>query len=145
MEFIKKRKRIPQIILVSLMDILAILLIFFMVTTTFKKALPEVQLKLPESQQATDGTTVKNEPIILTIDEDEKLWIADQPTTINDLPNALKAIQEKQANVVLELKSDEKVSFGLIIKVMDAAKIANIQNIKALTRKPDIQPTPATP
>ncbi|MDL5049115.1 biopolymer transporter ExbD [Oscillatoria amoena NRMC-F 0135] len=139
MQFIVKRKRTPQIVLVSLMDVLAILLIFFMVTTTFKKALPEVQLKLPEARQSQDGSSVQNEPLILTIDKDDKMWIGSSPVTFDSLDNELKSAKEKQDNLILEIRSDEKASFGTIIKVMDAAKVAQIDNIKALTRKPDIE------
>ncbi len=142
MQFIVKRKRTPQIILVSLMDVLAILLIFFMVTTTFKKALPEVQLKLPEARQSTDGSSVENEPLILTIDKDDKMWILNEPVTFDNLDNALKAAKDKQPNLILEIRSDENASFGSIIKVMDSAKTVKIDNIKALTRKPE-SPAPA--
>ncbi|MDZ4741858.1 MAG: biopolymer transporter ExbD [Verrucomicrobiota bacterium] len=139
MQFVVKRKRTPQIILVSLMDILAILLIFFMVTTTFKKALPEVQLKLPEAKQSQDGSNLENEPLILTIDKDDKMWIAATPVTFSNLDQTFKDAKEKQPNLTLEIRSDEKATFGTIIKVMDAAKLEKIDNIKALTRKPDIQ------
>ena len=50
MQFAVRKKRAPQIIIVSLVDILTILLIFFVVSTTFKKDQPEVQINLPESK-----------------------------------------------------------------------------------------------
>ena len=52
MRFYVKRKRTPQIIIVSLIDIFAMLLIFFIVTTTFKTAQSELSIKLPESKTA---------------------------------------------------------------------------------------------
>ena len=55
MRFYVKRKRTPQIIIVSLIDIFAMLLIFFIVTTTFKTAQSELSIKLPESKTATQA------------------------------------------------------------------------------------------
>ena len=48
MRFYTKRRKMPSITIVSLIDILAILLIFFIVTTTFKDKLPQLQINLPE-------------------------------------------------------------------------------------------------
>ena len=47
MDFSVRKRRAPNIIIVSLVDILIILLIFFVVSTTFKKDQPEVQINLP--------------------------------------------------------------------------------------------------
>ena len=52
MRFYTRKKRSPQLIIVSLIDILAILLIFFIVSTTFRKEQPRLQINLPESQSA---------------------------------------------------------------------------------------------
>ncbi len=46
------------------MDILTILLIFFVVSTTFKKDQPEVQINLPESQTATKAPAEEEHAIV---------------------------------------------------------------------------------
>src|SRR5437762_3528655 len=53
MNFAVRKRRAPSIIIVLVVDILTILLIFFVVPTTFKKDQPEVQINLPESKTAT--------------------------------------------------------------------------------------------
>jgi biopolymer transport protein ExbD len=63
MRFYVKRKRTPQIIIVSLIDIFAMLLIFFIVTTTFKTAESELSIKLPESKTATQAEN-PTDPIV---------------------------------------------------------------------------------
>src|SRR4029078_1965544 len=52
MNFSVRNRRAPAILIVSLVAILIILLIFFGVSTTFKKDQPEVQINLPESKTA---------------------------------------------------------------------------------------------
>ena len=55
MKFYTRPRRTPQVIIVSLIDIFAILLIFVIVTTTFKRSQPEVTIKLPESKSAVSA------------------------------------------------------------------------------------------
>ena len=55
MKIAVRKRRAPSIIIVSLVDILTILLIFFVVSTTFKKDQPEVQINLPESKTAANA------------------------------------------------------------------------------------------
>ena len=69
MNFAVRKRRAPSIIIVSLVDILTILLIFFVVSTTFKKDQPEVQINLPESKTATKAPA-ELEHAIVTVDED---------------------------------------------------------------------------
>ena len=52
MQFYTRKRRNLFVNVVSLIDILAILLIFFIVTTTFRKKQPQVQINLPESKEA---------------------------------------------------------------------------------------------
>ena len=57
MKFAVRKRRAPSIIIVSLVDILTILLIFFVVSTTFKKDQPEVQINLPDSKTSTKSSS----------------------------------------------------------------------------------------
>ena len=66
MQFYTRKRRSPFINIVSLIDILAILLIFFIVTTNFRKPQPQLQINLPDSKSAMQadreapfGTVVK--------------------------------------------------------------------------------------
>ncbi len=134
MKFITRERRRPTIIVVALIDVLCILLIFQMVTMTFRDT-AAVQLKLPESKTATEGEA-ENQGLILTITKDEKLMLNDNPIALDDLLTKLLAAKNKNPQVVLELRSDEKVSFGFIIKIMDVAKEANIPAVNAFVRRP---------
>ena len=109
MRFYVKRKRTPQIIIVSLIDIFAMLLIFFIVTTTFKTAQSELSIKLPESKTATQADN-PNDPILLAITSDEKIVLDDHPlNSVDDLTSALQEVQKKKPNRPLAMKADQKV------------------------------------
>ena len=137
MRFYVKRKRTPQIIIVSLIDIFAMLLIFFIVTTTFKTAQSELSIKLPESKTASAAEN-PTDPIVLAITSDEKIVLDDhQLKSVDDLASALQEAQKKAPNRPLAMKADEKVSFGFLVQVLDALKKAGVKNLPTFTKAPD--------
>ncbi|HWY92748.1 MAG TPA: biopolymer transporter ExbD [Chthoniobacterales bacterium] len=136
MRFYVKRKRTPQIIIVSLIDIFAMLLIFFIVTTTFKTAQSELSIKLPESKTATAANN-PSEPIVLAITSDEKIVLDDHPIkSVDDLTSAIQEMQKKTPERPLAMKADQKVSFGFLVQVLDSLKKAGVKNLPTFTKAP---------
>ena len=137
MRFYVKRKRTPQIIIVSLIDIFAMLLIFFIVTTTFKTAETQLSIKLPESKTATQAEN-PTDPLVLAITADEKIVLGDQSLkSLDDLAAALQDVQKKTPDRPLAMKADQKVSFGFLVQVLDALKKAGVKNLPTFTKAPD--------
>ena len=132
MKFAVRKRRAPSIIIVSLVDILTILLIFFVVSTTFKKDQPEVQINLPESKTATTAPA-ELEHAILTVSENDEIKLDGQTVDITQLENAVRNLSETR-RTSLALQADKKASFGIIVKVMDALKLAGVKNLPAFTR-----------
>src|SRR5207248_5569606 len=116
MKFAVRKRRAPSIIIVSLVDILTILLIFFVVSTTFKKDQPEVQINLPESKTATTAPA-ELEHAILTVNENDEIKLDGQTVDIADLENAVRNLPDTR-RTSLALQADKKASFGIIVKVM---------------------------
>jgi biopolymer transport protein ExbD len=133
MNFAVRKRRAPSIIIVSLVDILIILLIFFVVSTTFKKDQPEAQINLPESKTATKAPA-ELEHAIVTVDEADAIKLDGRPVDVNELEGAVRNLSQTQ-KASLALQADRKASFGTIIKVMDALKLAGVRNLPAFTRE----------
>ena len=132
MKFAVRKRRAPSIIIVSLVDILTILLIFFVVSTTFKKDQPEVNINLPDSKTAS-AQPAELEHAIVSVDAEDGLKLDGETIGIDQLESALnKMTPERKSSVVL--KADQKASFGIIIKVMDALKLAGVKNLPAFTQ-----------
>jgi biopolymer transport protein ExbD len=123
----------PTVIIVSLIDIFAILLIFVIVTTTFRREQPEVVIKLPESKTATAAENVAD-PVVLTISEKEQIFLDQKPVDVSSLSDAIKELLAKSPERPLALNADTKAPFGLIIKVLDILKEAGVRtNVSAFT------------
>ena len=133
MKFAVKKRRAPSIIIVSLVDILTILLIFFVVSTTFKRDQPEVQINLPDSKTAVTAPA-EMEHAILTVDENDEIKLDGKPVAVDDLQNAVRDLPATRKSS-LALQADKKSSYGTIIKVLDALKLAGVKNLPAFTRE----------
>jgi biopolymer transport protein ExbD len=133
MKFAVRKRRAPLIIIVSLVDILIILLIFFVVSTTFKKDQPEVKINLPESKTAQKQPG-ELEHAIVSIDQNDELKLDGKAMNVEELEPAVRDLPEARKSTLV-LQADKKASFGTIIKVMDALKLAGVRNLPAFTRE----------
>jgi biopolymer transport protein ExbD len=134
MNFAVRKRRAPTIIIVSLVDILIILLIFFVVSTTFKKDQPEVQINLPESKTATKKPA-ELEHAIVSVDENDQVQLDGRSVEMDQLEAAVRELPETRKST-LALQADRKASWGTIVKVMDALKLAGVKNLPSFTREP---------
>ena len=126
MTFYRRKRRMPQVIIVSLIDIFAILLIFVIVTTTFKKPQPQVTIKLPESKSAV-AAEKSDEPVVLSISPDEELFLDQQPVALAALKDALAPFLQRTPPPPFALKADKKVSYGFLVSVLDALRDAGVK------------------
>ena len=133
MKFAVKKRRAPSIIIVSLVDILTILLIFFVVSTTFKRDQPEVQINLPDSKTAKN-VPAELEHAIVSVDENDDVKLDGRSVNVDELEAAVRDLPATRKSS-LALQADKKSSFGTIVKVMDALKLAGVKNLPAFTRE----------
>lgn len=132
MKIAVRKRRAPSIIIVSLVDILTILLIFFVVSTTFKRDQPEVQINLPDSKTSTKSSSELDHAIV-SVNETDEVRLDGEVIAPEDLETAVRNLPATR-RASLALQADKKASFGTIIKVMDALKLAGVKNLPAFTR-----------
>lgn len=132
MKFYTRRRASPVITIVSLIDILTMVLIFFVFTTTFKTQQPQVVIDLPEMKSAGEKVA-EAAPVILAIKPDGDVFLDDKPISLDDLGEAVKKLQTE--NRQLGMKADEKAPFGRIMEVLDSLKLAGVANLPAFTKE----------
>ena len=124
MDLRKPRRRVPTIPIVSLVDILVILLIFFIATTTFRNRKTHLKVSLPESKAMGGEAAEQEVRIAITVTADRKLFLDDKPVEPDDLASALTSLRSQKSNAKLELEADEETPLGLLIKIWDALRAA---------------------
>ncbi len=130
MQFMTKSQRRITINITSLIDVLFLLLIFFIVSSTFLEQ-PGMKLDLPKT---TRKEALRIEGYTLFIMSDESMYINEEPVAMEQLPDELKAIAPELEERGLILKADENVRYGLVVEVMDIAKGSGIQKLVVATR-----------
>lgn len=121
-----------------MIDILAILLIFFIVTTTFKRDQPQVKINLPESTTA-QAASAEQSPILVSIDSEGAVFLDDQPITTAQLVREIATRKEQQPGRGFAMRADQQAPFGAVVSVMDAFKANGVRNLPTFTETPKIQ------
>ena len=130
MQFREKSKRHIIINITSLIDVLFILLIFFMVSSTFLEQ-PGMKLDLHKTSQKT---VVQVEGYTLFIMSDESLYLNHEEITIETLPARLKEIAKEVEDKGIVLLADEKIRYGWVVEIMDVIKQSGITKLIVATR-----------
>jgi biopolymer transport protein ExbD len=134
MRFYTKRRKMPSITVVSLIDILAILLIFFIVTTTFREKLPQLQINLPESKSAATEASEPKKAILLQIKGPEQITLDNKPVTAASLPSAIREVQRANPGCSITMQADKEAPFGTVVTVLDALQAVGVKNVPAVAK-----------
>ncbi len=133
---IRKRRTAPAVFIVALIDVLIVLVIFLLVTTTFKQQ-PSLRLQLPDSTQARKNGANENPPLVVSIESNGivRLGPDARAVTVDQLQSQLASQAAKNPNLKLAVRADKSAPWGQMVKVMDAAHAANITNMSAFTKE----------
>jgi len=129
MQFSEKRQRKPIINITSLIDVLFLLLIFFMISSTFVEQ-PGMKLELPESKSST---TEKIRDLVLEITADGSLILNDSAVSLDNLEKQLKEMLPRLEEKSIVLKADKSIPHGTVVKVMDIARLSGLEKLVIAT------------
>lgn len=122
--------------LAPMIDVVFLLLIFFMVSTTFV-ARPGLKLDLPQSDSTTETPA---ERWVISIERNGQLYLNDDETDLDSLQSRVNA---ELKPVVIH--ADEAVSHGIVVTVLDTVKSAGVESVDLSTEAPEDEPENATP
>lgn len=132
MKFYTRRRVSPVITIVSLVDILTMVLMFFVYTTTFKTPQPKVEIVLPSTGLTSDKPLPESAPSVLTVSKEGDLFLNDKPIELDALGAAVKQLQTNKGS--LALRADTNAPFGKIMGVLDTLKTAGVENLPTFTQ-----------
>jgi biopolymer transport protein ExbD len=120
----------PEIMLIPLIDILLMLLIFFMLATTFKHT-ADISINLPEaSQQKLPETEAKT--LDITIDEEGNFYINREQVVnreVNTVKRALEKVSAGNTEMIVVISADAKTPTQAVVTAMDAARQTGLVHI----------------
>ncbi len=136
MKFRRRQSEEPEINLIPFIDVLLVVLIFLMLSTTYSK-FTELQVTLPTA----DAQSMKDRPaeIIVAISADGRYAIDSQTVegrSVDLLAAALQAAAQGKQEPVLIISADAATPHQAVVNVMDAARRANLPRLTFAANKP---------
>ncbi|MEE9270426.1 MAG: biopolymer transporter ExbD [Candidatus Krumholzibacteria bacterium] len=130
MQLRTRHKRSLVLNVTSLMDVMFLLLIFFMISTTFLST-PAIKLELPKASHADP---VRQQAVVIYVDPQGSLYLNDEPIDLALLGAALGARLAQSEDKAVVLKADSRVSHGDVVRVMDIVKGAGARRLVVSTQ-----------
>lgn len=129
MKFGNQMRMEPEPIqLAPLIDVVFLILIFFLVTSVFGVYESEMDITLPTAASATPLERTQGE-IIINVRADGGIVVNDRVIAPEELDAVLKRVAEYFPGGAVIVRGDEQASLGNAVRVLDACRKADIQNV----------------
>ena len=131
MSLITRRRRPPTINIVPLVDVLTVLLFFFLVTMQFKQN-STLNLVLPEIETA--GSNQISENLLLAISAEGELYLNNQLMEFEALAQAIQLAGQLNPEIPVLIMADEAVALKHVTRVMDLCRRHQLDQIRLQSR-----------
>jgi biopolymer transport protein ExbD/biopolymer transport protein TolR len=132
MGFRRRDSEAPRVDLTPMVDVVFLLLIFFMISTTFVET-PGLSINLPKSS-ARQVEKEKRE-VRVYMRADGGIFLEQQEVELSELIEKLRGYDEKAVETTFLLMADKDVKHGSVVQVMDSAKAAGFIKLAIATEK----------
>ena len=113
-----------------MLDIVFIMLIFFIVTTSFVKE-AGIEVNKPD---ASNATKQKSANIFIAINEDGDVWMDKREVDVERVRANIERMLAEQPTEVVIIQADEKAEHGKVVEVLDQVKAAGISRISVAAK-----------
>ena len=133
MSFLRKPSDEPRIDLTPMVDVVFLLLIFFMISTTFVES-PGISIKLPEASSQTIDREPKELKVYLSREGD--IYHQDRKISLDDYRGLLAEHQSEAETTTILLLADQESRHGKVVTLMDLARDAGFVKLAIATEQP---------
>ena len=119
--------------LTSLIDVVFLLLIFFMVSTSFVDFTRRLDIELPEAKSSAEN--LEKKPFLIDVGVEKRINLNGKTVLLDDLESKLKAgVESGKFKPSLTIKADKRLDYGYVIKVMGLISQAGVRDISLATK-----------
>ena len=118
--------------LAPMIDVVFLLLIFFMVSTTFVQKEKEMGLDLPQAESGEEAEITPDE-IVINLMRDGRILVSGDELDRSALIEALTRIARRDPETPVTIRGDKEVFHEHVVAVMDACRIAGLSNLGVMT------------
>jgi len=128
---IRKRRRTMEVNLVPLVDVLTVLLFFFLVTMQFRN-MSTLNITVPEIETA--GQSDFAEPMTIAVDSENSIYLNNEPVTLEELTAAMEVAASINRDITVLLIADEETSLKNVTKIMDISRKNGLESLRLQSR-----------
>ncbi|MBU1121774.1 MAG: biopolymer transporter ExbD [Candidatus Omnitrophota bacterium] len=132
MEFDRTKKISLHLNIAPLIDVIFLLLIFFMLSTHF---ITQKGIKVTLPTASTTNHQEEKNTVTITLTKDNAMYLNDIQTDLNNILPLLKTTLQKLQTKSVIIQADENINLKLAVEIMDIAKQADAQEIIIATKK----------
>lgn len=123
----------PQLILTPMVDIVMLIMIFFMVSTEFRRIENQYEIKLPKVMEAQPLTALPDE-LVVNVQSDGTIRLGAEQKTLDELEVELTAARQRYADQVVVIRGDGEGPYQHVMTILNICKRARINNIQLANR-----------
>ncbi len=128
-EFRRAKKPALELSMAPLVDIVFLLLIFFLLTSSFQN--PAIQLTLPETQSESYQ---EKRPVAVSLDDNGRLFIDMEEVTLEEFPERLSLAMKDNNNRDIVFRGSRDLKYEQVLQIMGLAKKAGAESIDLVHR-----------
>ena len=126
------RSHAPQLALTSMLDVIFLLLCFFVTVSVFSQWESEITIKLPSASTAEEPDRLPGE-IIINLAKDGKVTVNGTVRTLDELRERLAKIAKFYPDQAVIVRADKEVRYETLVGLIDACRAANVWNFSLAT------------
>lgn len=117
-------------------DVLLVLLVFFIVTWNLAWKEMELDVKVPAAESSKESAAVMNQTVLNVTKDGTVIW-NQKATTVIELKEKLMQLAKLYPDYAIILRGDERTSYKDIVRVLDTCREAGIWNVAFATSRPE--------
>ncbi len=130
-----RERSAPVLPLAGMVDVLFLLLIFFMTASVFRDSEMSMDVSLPTSETAA-AAVGPGQQIVITIGQDDTIFLGQRAVPMDELRGVLEQLVAVAPNDSVVVRSDENSRAGTMVRVMDLAQQAGLTETSIATIRP---------
>jgi len=128
----RRRAKTPAFALTSMLDVIFLLLCFFVTASVFSQWESEISISLPSASSSETPSRLPGE-VILNVARDGSVTVNARKLTLNDLGERLRKVADFYPGQPVVVRADRDTSYDSLVKVIDTCRVAGVWNFSLAT------------
>ena len=128
----RRRAKAPALALTSMLDVIFLLLCFFVTASVFSQWESEISISLPATSSSETPSRLPGE-VILNVARDGSVTVNTKKLTLSDLGERLRKVADFYPGQPVVISADRETSYDSLVKVLDTCRVAGVWNFSLAT------------